>query len=140
MPPDPVSAGRYRAWRGSARISGCAGPKIPTVSARAWRNTGYVLPPSTICIALATALCFFATIYSLWMLPFNQTATLVHFWLTAFGIGVFWLAFYRAGTTLPNSRTALWVVFAAPAMVLLTQIIFVWNLIQAVFKVPRLRS
>ena len=34
-----------------------------------WRGTGYVLPPSTISIALATALCFFATIYSLWMWP-----------------------------------------------------------------------
>jgi hypothetical protein len=29
------------------------------------RGTGYVLPPNSICIALATALCFFATIYSL---------------------------------------------------------------------------
>jgi hypothetical protein len=123
----------------SALIARFTSPSTLGISV-SWRNTGYALPPSTICIALATALCFFATIYSLWMLPFNQTATLVHFWLTAFGIGVFWLAFYRAGTTLPNSRTALWVVFAAPAMVLLTQIIFVWNLIQAVFKVPRLRS
>lgn len=114
-------------------------PSTLGISVR-WRGTGYVLPPSTICIALATAFCFFATIYSLWMLPFNRTATLFHFWLTAFGIGVFSLAFYRAGATLPNSRTALWVVFAAPAMVLLTQIIFVWNLIQAIFKVPRLHS
>lgn len=53
-----------------------------------WRGTGYVVPPSTICIALATVLCFFATVYSLWMLPFNRTATLFHFWLTAVGIGV----------------------------------------------------
>ncbi len=40
-----------------------------------WRGTGYVLPPGSISIGLATALCFFATIYSLWMLPFNRTAT-----------------------------------------------------------------
>jgi len=60
-----------------------------------WRGTGYVLPPSTISIALATALCFFATIYSLWMLPFSRRAMLWHFWLTSIGIGVFWLAFYR---------------------------------------------
>src|SRR5207245_1583431 len=65
-----------------------------------WRGTGYVLPPGSISVGLATALCFFATIYSLWMLPFNRTATLWHFWLTTIGIGVFWLAFYRA----PNSR------------------------------------
>jgi len=68
-----------------------------------WRGTGFVLPPSTISIALATALCFFATIYSLWMLPFSRTAMLWHFWLTSIGIGVFWLAFYRAGSALPNS-------------------------------------
>jgi len=101
-----------------------------------WRGTGYVLPPGSISVGLATALCFFATIYSLWMLPFNRTATLWHFWLTTIGIGVFWLAFYRA----PNSRTAVWAAFAAPAAVLLTQVIFVSNLIQAIFRMPRLHS
>lgn len=101
-----------------------------------WRGTGYVLPPGSICVGLATALCFFATIYSLWMLPFNRTATLWHFWLTTIGIVVFWLSFYRA----PNSRTAIWAAFAAPAVVLLTQVIFVWNLVQAVFKMPRPHS
>ena len=101
-----------------------------------FRGTGYILPPSTIGIGLATALCFVATIYSLWMLPFNRAASLFHFWLTAFGIGVFWLAFYRA----PNSRTAMWAVFAAPTAVLLTQVIFVWNLTQAILRMPRLHS
>jgi hypothetical protein len=44
-----------------------------------WRGTGYVLPPSSLCTGLATALCFFATTYSLWMLPFNRSAALWHF-------------------------------------------------------------
>ena len=101
-----------------------------------WRGTGYFVPPSFVCIALATALCFFATIYSLWMLPFNGTATWWHFWLTAIGIAVFWLALYQA----PNSRTALWAVFAAPAAVLVTQVIFVWNLAQAILRMPRLHG
>jgi len=101
-----------------------------------WRGTGYALPPSFICIALATLLCFFASIYSLWMLPFNRTATWWHFSLTAIGIGVFWLAFYQV----PNSRTAAWAVFAAAAAILLTQVIFVWNLVQAIFRMPRLHS
>jgi len=101
-----------------------------------FRGTGYILPPSVIGIVLATALCFVATIYSLWMLPFNRTASLFHFWLTAVGIGVFWPAFYRA----PNSRTAMWAVFAASAAILLTQVIFVWNLIQAILRMPRLHS
>jgi hypothetical protein len=102
----------------------------------AWRGTGYVLPPSFVCIVLATMLCFVASIYSLWMLPFNRTATWWHFSLTTIGIGVFWLAFYRV----PNSRTAVWAVFATPAAILLIQVIFVWNLIQAVFRMPRLHS
>ena len=45
-----------------------------------------MLPPGSISIAFATLMCFFATIYSLWMLPFNRTATLLHFGLTALGI------------------------------------------------------
>lgn len=101
-----------------------------------WGGTGYVLPPSFICVVLATMLCFVASIYSLWMLPFNRTATWWHFSLTTIGIGVFWLAFYRV----PNSRTAIWAVFAAPAAILLTQAIFVWNLIQAIVRMPRLHS
>ena len=101
-----------------------------------WRGSGYVLPPSFICIALATMLCFVASVYSLWMLPLNRTATWWHFSLTTIGISVFWLAFYRA----PNSQTALWAAFAAPVATLLTQLIFVWNLIQAVFKMLRLHS
>jgi hypothetical protein len=92
-----------------------------------------VLPPGSISIALATLMCFFATIFSLWMLPFNRTATLLHFGLTALGILVFWVAFYLA----QNSRAAVWTVFAAPAGVLLVQSIFVWNLLHAVFRMPR---
>src|SRR5215475_7179904 len=70
----------------------------------AWRGTGYWLPPSFVCTAFATMMCFFASIYSFWMLPFNRTATWWHFSLTTIGIGVFWLAFYE----LPNSRAAVW--------------------------------
>ena len=101
-----------------------------------WGSTVYVLPPSFICVVLATLLCFVASIYSLWMLPFNRVATWWHFSLTTIGIVVFWLAFYRV----PNSRAAVWAVFAAPAAILLTQAIFVWNLIQAIIRTPRLRS
>jgi hypothetical protein len=101
-----------------------------------WRGTGYVLPPSFIFTTMATILSFFASIYSLWMLPFNRAATWWHFSLTTICIVVFWLAFYRV----PNSRTAVWVAFAAPAAIVLTQVIFVWNFIQAIFRMPRLHS
>ena len=104
-----------------------------------WRSVGYSLPPSSISVALATALCFFAAIYSLWMLPFNRTAMLWHFWLTTIGIGIFWLSLYRTGSAPADSRTAAWGVFAALAVVLLTQLIFVWNFLQAIFKMPRLQ-
>jgi hypothetical protein len=101
-----------------------------------WGGTGYELPLIFICIALATMLCFVASIYSLWMLPFNRIATWWHFSLTTIGIGVFWLAFYRV----PNSRAAVWAVFAAPTAILLTQAILVWNLIQAIIRMPRSHS
>ena len=99
-----------------------------------WGSTGYGLPPSFICVVLATMMCFLASIYSLWMLPFNRVATWWHFFLTSIGIAVFWVAFYRV----PNSRPAVWAVFAAAAAILLTQAIFVWNLIQAIVRMPRL--
>lgn len=95
---------------------------------------------ASICIALATALCFVAPIYSLWMLPFNRTAMLWHFWLATIGIAVFWFSFSQVGSALPNSRTAVWAVFVSAAVVLLTQILFVWNLLQAIFKMSRLQS
>lgn len=115
-----------------ARFFGPSGLGIAII----WRGAGYGLPPSFICITLATMLCFFASIYSLWMLPFNRAATWWHFSLTTIGIGVFWLAFYRV----PNSRTAVWAAFAAPAAILLTQVIFVWNFIQAIVRMPRMHS
>jgi len=99
-----------------------------------WRGAGYVLPPSFICIALATLLSFFASTRS----GCCRSITLLHGGicsLTTIGIGVFWLAFYRV----PNSRTAVWAVFAAAA-ILLTQVIFVWNLVQAIFRMPRLHG
>lgn len=105
-----------------------------------WRGTGYVLSTYTVWLVMATLLCFFGAIYSLWMLPFNQTATFVHFWLTLIGMGAFWLAFYRLGATLADSRPALWIAFAAPAIILLAQLIFVGNLVQAIVKGPHLHS
>lgn len=101
-----------------------------------WGGKGYVLPPQSISLGLATLLCFFAAVYSLGMPPLNRTATRLHFWLTTVGISVFWLAFCRV----PNSRTAIWVVFSAPAAVLLSQAIFVWNLVQAILRMPQSRS
>jgi hypothetical protein len=105
-----------------------AGISIP------WRGTICLLRPSSICVAQATAFCFLATIYSLWMLPFNRTASLWHCWLTVIGVAVFWFSFYRAASTQMNSRTAIWAVFITPAVILLIQIVFVWNVVNAIFK------
>ena len=63
-----------------------------------WRGVGYVIPPRSMCISLATVLCFYAAIYSFWMLPFNRTMALWHFWLTSVGIAIFWIFFYREYT------------------------------------------
>jgi hypothetical protein len=86
---------------GFALVSRFGNPSSVGISIT-FRDTGYVLPPRTISVGLATALCFLATIYSLWMLPFSRTAMLWHFWLTSIGVGVFWLSFYGAGSGLPN--------------------------------------
>ena len=118
-----------------ALIARFIGPSGLGISIR-WGSTGYILPPSFACVVLATMLCFVASIYSLWMLPFNRVATWWHFSLTTAAIGVFWLAFYRV----PNSRTAIWTVFSATAAILFTQAIFVWNFVQAIIRMPRLHS
>jgi hypothetical protein len=100
----------------------------------------YIFSPSSICIALATMLCFFATIYSLWMLPFNPTLSLWHFWLTSIGIAVFLSALYLSTENPQGSRTALWAVLVSPVVVLLGQVLFVWNFIQAILKMPQPHS
>jgi len=61
----------------------------------AWRGTGYVMPPGAISIAIATALCFCATVYSLWMLPFGRKAVFWHFWLTMIVLSS-WFRFQRS--------------------------------------------
>ena len=106
----------------------------------AWRGTGYVIPPEAISVAMATLLCFCATTYSLWMLPFNRGAMLLHFWLTAIGIAVFWFSFLASNSTESRSNIAVWAVFLVPVAVLLTQLIFVWNLFQAIVNMPRPHS
>jgi hypothetical protein len=85
-------------------------------------------------------LCFFATIYSLWMLPFNRTLSLWHFWLTSIGIADFLSALYLSTANLSGSRTALWTALVSPAVVLLVQVLFVWNFLQAILKMPRPHS
>ena len=105
-----------------------------------WNRTGYVLPPSIVCYAMAAVLCFFAVIYSLWMVPFNRTATLVHFWTTTVGTAAFLVAFNRLGSNPSNIRPTIWLVFVVPVLVALAQVVFVWNLVQALAKSPRLPS
>lgn len=99
-----------------------------------WRGTGYVFPPAAVCIAQATALYFFASVYSFYMLPFNRAAILWHFWLTSAGIAVFWASFYRVVPSLPALQTALLTLFVSPLVVLLAQLICAWNVIQAVTR------
>jgi hypothetical protein len=115
---------------------------IPTISGIMTHvgRTLYLFSPSSVCIALATMLCFFATIYSLGMLPFNPTLSLWHFWLTGIGIAVFLCAFYLSTANLAGSRAALWAVLVSPAVVLLGQVLFVWNFIQAILKMHQPQS
>jgi hypothetical protein len=106
----------------------------------AWRGTGYVIPPEAISVAMATLLCFYATAYSLWMLPFNRGAMLVHFWLTAIGIAVFWFSFLAPNLMESKSNIAIWTVFLVPIAVLFAQLVFVWNVFHAIVNMPRPHS
>jgi hypothetical protein len=71
------------------------------------------------------------------MLPFNRGAVLWHFWLTAIGIVVFWFSFLGSNSAESKSSIAVWAVFLMPVAVLLAQLIFVWNLFQAVINMQR---
>jgi hypothetical protein len=124
---------------GFALFARSISPALAGIST-SWRGTIYVFPPSSIFIALATMLCFFATVYSLWMLPFNRTLSLFHFWLTSTGIAVFVSAFYLSTANLSGSRTALWTVLVSPAAVLVIQVLFVWNFVQAILRMLRSHS
>jgi membrane protein YdbS with pleckstrin-like domain len=49
-------------------------------------GTVFVMPGRASCFIVAALLCFFAAIYSLWVLPMNHAAAQWHFWITAVSI------------------------------------------------------
>jgi hypothetical protein len=95
----------------------------------------YVFSPGTLCIVMASFLCFFAAVYSIWPLLINAKAATWHYWTTAAGIAIFWVCFYLFAVYFsPGSRPSTFVtsVLLAQAVsvifVLLAQMIFVVNL------------
>jgi len=90
------------------------------------------------CCIIAALFCFFAAIYSLWMLPMNATAAEWHFWLTAASVAGF-AAFFALLTQSDSvSHRTAWV-FAGPAAFsivgfIIGQAVFAVNLIHAVYR------
>jgi hypothetical protein len=92
---------------------------------------------------MASFLCFFAAIYSIWPLPMNYSAALWHYWITVLAVATFWASFYLfAFHAFPNSKVtpyrevALFGQFVSIIVIALAQTIFVGNLI---FAAVRLR-
>src|SRR6267154_5247591 len=60
----------------------------------ALHSVGYVFPPSTVFLVMASFFCFFATIYATWPPHMNPKAGAWHYWIAAVGITAFWVCFY----------------------------------------------
>jgi hypothetical protein len=108
-------------------------------------KVAYAFSPSTLYIVMASFLCFFAAVYSIWPLSMNVKAATWHYWTTVAGIAVFWGCFYLFVVYFsPGSRpsTLLTAVLLAQAgavtLVLLAQMIFVVNLTVAVIRLRQL--
>jgi hypothetical protein len=106
-------------------------------------SVAYAFPPSTVSLIMASLLCFFAAIYSIWPLPLNPTAAVWHYWITAFAMAAFWACFYffafhvlRDSKITPVQTIALFGQFVSLIVVAFAQTIFVGNL---VFTVVQLR-
>jgi hypothetical protein len=105
------------------------------------RNVGYVFPPSTVFLAMASFLCFFAAISSRWPLSLNNRAAVWHYWITAAAIAAFWFCFYffafhatRESDLTVRQTAALLGQFISMMVILLAQTIFVANLAFAVVR------
>jgi hypothetical protein len=104
---------------------------------------GYGFSPDSVCVFIAALLCAFAAIYSFYLLPMNQKAAMWHFWLTAIGILLFWMAFYSLAARVtggyPLEKRGVTVAIVASwmssfALVLIGQGIFVANLVSGIIK------
>jgi hypothetical protein len=110
-------------------------------------EAGYVFPPSTVFLVMASFLCFFAATYSLWPLPLNNKAAAWHYWITTAAIAAFWLCFYFFAFKAPRESglglyqtAALLGQFVSVIVILLAQAIFVVNLILALVRLRRLSA
>jgi len=99
---------------------------------------GYSMSGRATCFIIAAFFCFFAAIYSLWMLPMNATAAGWHFWLTAASVAGFAAFFALLAQSDSGSHRTAWIL-AAPAAFsivgfIIGQAVFAVNLTHAVFK------
>ncbi len=60
------------------------------------RRTAYGVPNSMLCYGVALFFCFFAVLYSVWMVPWSAQAARWHFAISVLLIGVFCAASFTA--------------------------------------------
>jgi hypothetical protein len=101
----------------------------------------YGFPPSTVCLAMASLLLFFAAIYATWPLPMDYRIGLWHYWITALAIAAFWGSFYLCAFHAPTRSSltsfqtvALFGQFVSIMVIALAQGIFVANLTLAIIR------
>jgi len=103
---------------------------------------GYGFSPDSVCVFMASFLCVFAAIYSVFVFPLNQKAALWHFWLTAIGILLFWVVFYSFSALPPGglreNSAPLWMIaiggLTSLALVIVAQGVFVTNLVSGIVR------
>jgi hypothetical protein len=99
------------------------------------RGNFYAFQPEVLTLFIATALCFYSAMYSVWLLPFSSRAATWHFWVTIVGLVVFWISFYLPIFSEPQDRffiASVTVSFVSGFVLVLAQLIFVGNLAYAV--------
>jgi preprotein translocase subunit SecG len=104
-------------------------------------DVGYVFSASAVSLVMASFLCFFAVIYSIWPLLMSQRAGIWHYWITTASIIAFWICFYlfilrgSSDSSLTAYRKAyLFGQFGSMLVMALAQTIFVFNFVIAIIR------
>ena len=90
-----------------------------------WHGAGYVIPNRTLCFGAALSFCFFAFLYSLWIIDWSVRATAWHFALSLLCLGLYSassIAFDRStDQPMPPSLFLVFAVTVTPLVFLIIQ-------------------